>query len=256
MESRSSSVRRPSGYYTSCGGGGGGNRRLSMLSNTKYKHKEERKKVLRISVNKLKAIEDPESTLCRSVLINNTMKRLQNEVRDEKNSKFRSQKWSNDSPVVNKPAKRNYEHVDEVKDFLKDMYMPPTPISSIDDDHANAKKLKVTPDSTEECPLDISNPEANNVQSVIGTECSLKINPVEPKKEEEVSSVYSGISCYDNSPAPPVCLEDRSSVVRGVIPDSRWFYGDRDKNLSCGQTSMFGELQSVVYHSLITSLES
>lgn len=57
--------------------------RLSMIS-AKYRQKEERRKVLKISINKLKKIEDPEASLCRSVLINNTMKRLQKEARDEK----------------------------------------------------------------------------------------------------------------------------------------------------------------------------
>ncbi len=40
--------------------------------------------VLKLSLNKVKRIEDPESFLCRSVLINNTIKRLQREVREEK----------------------------------------------------------------------------------------------------------------------------------------------------------------------------
>ncbi|XP_031339893.1 uncharacterized protein LOC116168299 [Photinus pyralis] len=57
--------------------------RPSMIS-AKYRQKEERRKVLKISINKLKKIEDPEASLCRSVLINNTMKRLQKEARDEK----------------------------------------------------------------------------------------------------------------------------------------------------------------------------
>jgi len=57
-----------------------------MIS-AKYRLKEERRKVLKISVNKLKKIEDPESSLRRSVLINNTVKRLQKEARDEKSHK-------------------------------------------------------------------------------------------------------------------------------------------------------------------------
>ena len=48
------------------------------------KAREERKKVLKLSVRKLRAIEDPETSLCRSVLINNTMKRIQAEMRSEK----------------------------------------------------------------------------------------------------------------------------------------------------------------------------
>ncbi|XP_071441089.1 translation initiation factor IF-2 [Hetaerina americana] len=57
--------------------------RLTMIS-AKYRLKEERRKVLKISVAKLKRIDDPESSLRRSVLINNTVRRLQREARDEK----------------------------------------------------------------------------------------------------------------------------------------------------------------------------
>lgn len=60
--------------------------RPTMIS-AKYRLKEERRKVLKLSMNKLKRIEDPESTLRRSVLINNTVKRLQREAREEKSQK-------------------------------------------------------------------------------------------------------------------------------------------------------------------------
>ena len=43
--------------------------------------REERKKILKICVNKLQMIQDPESYLCRSVLINNTLKTIQQENR-------------------------------------------------------------------------------------------------------------------------------------------------------------------------------
>ncbi|XP_046384606.1 uncharacterized protein LOC124154745 [Ischnura elegans] len=57
--------------------------RPSMIS-AKYRLKEERRKVLKISVAKLRRIEDPESSLRRSVLINNTVRRLQREAREDK----------------------------------------------------------------------------------------------------------------------------------------------------------------------------
>ena len=46
----------------------------SMLSSAKFRFREDRKRVLKLSVRKLRDIEDPETFLCRSVLINNTMK--------------------------------------------------------------------------------------------------------------------------------------------------------------------------------------
>ena len=53
----------------------------------RYRAKEERKRVLKVSVRKLKDIDDPEVFLRRSVLVNNTMKRLQTEIREEKAAK-------------------------------------------------------------------------------------------------------------------------------------------------------------------------
>ena len=67
------------------------------LSLPRYRFKEERKKVLKMSVRKLKQIEDPETFLCRSVLINNTMKRIQSEIREEKSTKSRRWLMNNDS---------------------------------------------------------------------------------------------------------------------------------------------------------------
>lgn len=60
--------------------------RPTMIS-AKYRQKEERRKVLKLSMHKLKRIEDPESSLRRSVLINNTVKRLQREAKEEKSQK-------------------------------------------------------------------------------------------------------------------------------------------------------------------------
>lgn len=95
--------------------------RPSMIS-AKYRQKEERRKVLKISINKLKKIEDPEASLCRSVLINNTMKRLQKEARDEKIQKqqLNYPRYVNDNylNLKNEFIKNEMKNnVDEPKDF-------------------------------------------------------------------------------------------------------------------------------------------
>ncbi|XP_074659777.1 uncharacterized protein LOC141912463 [Tubulanus polymorphus] len=59
-------------------------RKISPLWNTPKQRKDERKRILKISVQKLRAIEDPETFLRRSVLVNNTMKKLQQEIREER----------------------------------------------------------------------------------------------------------------------------------------------------------------------------
>ena len=77
----------------------GASRRLTpritlMASSTKYKFKEERKRILKLSVKKLRSIEDPEAFLSKSVLINNTLKRLQTEVREEKAERKKAENLS------------------------------------------------------------------------------------------------------------------------------------------------------------------
>ncbi|XP_076360481.1 uncharacterized protein LOC143252366 [Tachypleus tridentatus] len=64
-------------------------RRVPQLWNTRMRWKDERRKVLKLSMNKLRRIKDPEASLCRSVLINNTVKHLQQEIREEKNGGHR-----------------------------------------------------------------------------------------------------------------------------------------------------------------------
>lgn len=58
-----------------------------MIS-AKYRAREERRRLLKISAGKLRRIEDPEASLCRSVLINNAVRRLQRENRDEKTRSY------------------------------------------------------------------------------------------------------------------------------------------------------------------------
>ncbi|XP_076032318.1 uncharacterized protein LOC143020046 isoform X2 [Oratosquilla oratoria] len=56
----------------------------------KFRLREDRKKVLRISAAKYRSIEDHESVLRRSVLIRNTLRRVQREAREEKLARHRA----------------------------------------------------------------------------------------------------------------------------------------------------------------------
>lgn len=59
-------------------------KRLSPYFNTPKQRKDDRRRVLKLSVQKLRHIEDPEHYLRRSVLINNVVKRVQQELTEEK----------------------------------------------------------------------------------------------------------------------------------------------------------------------------
>ncbi|XP_045178143.2 uncharacterized protein LOC123538237 [Mercenaria mercenaria] len=59
-------------------------KRVSPFLNTPKQRRDERKKILEISIKKLRQLDDPEAFLRRTVLINNVTKCLQKELRQEK----------------------------------------------------------------------------------------------------------------------------------------------------------------------------
>ena len=59
--------------------------RPSLLAHPKYRHKEEKRKLMKMTCKKLRTLEDPESVLCRAVLINNTLRHLQNSAHTSDN---------------------------------------------------------------------------------------------------------------------------------------------------------------------------
>ena len=63
-------------------------KRISPFHNTPKQRRDEKRKVLRMSIQKLRQIDDPEVFLRRSVLINNMTKRMQKELREEKRNGY------------------------------------------------------------------------------------------------------------------------------------------------------------------------
>jgi len=60
----------------------------------------------------------------------------------------------------------------------------------------------------------------------------------------------------DSGSATSEVSSDSTNSLRSSDEESVYIPHDRDRSISCGQSSLFGELQSVVFNSLITSLES
>ena len=69
----------------------------SRIQNKRQKIREERKRVARICVSKLQNIHDPESYLCKSVLINNTLRNIQLQHRESlKRTRLHRQNYQKD----------------------------------------------------------------------------------------------------------------------------------------------------------------
>lgn len=64
-------------------------RRGPQMWNSRQRWKDERKRVLKLSLSKLAEIEDPELCMHRSVVINNTVKRLHMDIKNERQAKLR-----------------------------------------------------------------------------------------------------------------------------------------------------------------------
>lgn len=91
----SASSRRSSGSSSGSQGNAGNGGATFQLWSPRLRQRDERKRVLKLSVAKLRRIDDAESCLRRSVLLNNTLRRLQREARDEKNPQYSSSSSSN-----------------------------------------------------------------------------------------------------------------------------------------------------------------
>ncbi|XP_059481149.1 uncharacterized protein LOC132200009 [Neocloeon triangulifer] len=305
--------------------------RPSMIS-AKYRLKEERRKVLKISIGKFKRIEDHESSLRRSVLINNTMKRLQKEAREEKlqrqgifqiNSAFSAPELDL-KPTVLEPAvekvpqsnqrKRSISTDDcedcDVQDVLSHFYMPPTPrlLTSIDDEDdmqvPNKKQRVMLEEEPQNENINIiqlpSVPkESLNNNSNSADDLMKKCETEKPTPITQVKIAADDIVMADEAELDVVNTSDDDRLVVCEEPlldtppsscsdsedeDIDVVNSDNDERLrpsqveaertggaasgesandssdqqhfSCGHTSIFGELQSVVFHSLIASLES
>lgn len=262
--------------------------RPTMIS-AKYKQKEERRKVLKISINKLKKIEDPESSLRRSVLINNTMRKLQRESREEKLVKqqqtyrcYTTELFKEDenildplattatttttttSPlrtsdqlvdITNLPETNHKSTVKSVEDSLGcDESMPElmeSLVSSEEETPSNrcAAGRKRSFDEVDDC----------DVQDVLSQfylpPTPRMVTSLDEDEDEDVNVVD-----LDTSEKRPR-LEGQSAAdrLRETAPSS-CAASERRLNdpsgYSCGHASIFNELQSVVYHSLIASLET
>eukprot|EP00096_Caligus_rogercresseyi_P000156 TRINITY_DN1042_c0_g1_i2.p1 TRINITY_DN1042_c0_g1~~TRINITY_DN1042_c0_g1_i2.p1 ORF type:complete len:229 (-),score=89.35 TRINITY_DN1042_c0_g1_i2:377-1063(-) len=199
---------------------------LSMLGNKKFKAKEERKRVLKMSVSKLKDIEDPENFLRRSVLINNTLKRLQSEVRMEKSG---------------------------VKNIFYDRVILSEEKNNSSEESTEESTGKCSSSDEEDEEIIDVGPQEEEEES--DSELLLKEvympPPISPVLDHEVLSRLE----------PPTILSDIPSVSSSsngssLMNTPNGGYLSDKALISCGQSSLFGELQSVVFNSLIASLET
>ena len=103
-------------------------KRQSMLGHPKYRHKEEKKKMLKMSHKKLLNIDDPESLLCKAVLINNTLKNLQNSsitVTYNSENEEASEEETENKVELDAQSKSSSPSNYRIEDILSEIVFPP-----------------------------------------------------------------------------------------------------------------------------------
>lgn len=262
--------------------------RPTMIS-AKYKQKEERRKVLKISINKLKKIEDPESSLRRSVLINNTMRKLQRESREEKLVKqqqtyrcYTTELFKEDENILDPLASTATTTTSPLRtsDQLVDITNLPetnhkSSAKSIDDslgcDESMPELMESLVSSEEEIPSNrcaggrkrsFDEVDDCDVQDVLSQfylpPTPRMVTSLDEDEDEDVNVVDL------DTPEKRPRLEGQSAAdrLRETTPAAATSCAASERRISdpsgysCGHASIFNELQSVVYHSLIASLET
>ncbi|CAG0880506.1 unnamed protein product [Cyprideis torosa] len=228
----------------------------------RFRAREERKLVLRLTISKLRSIEDPESILRRSVLLNNTYKSLQNRnsimSAFEEGfpaattcffSSYEQQLDEAEVCIVTSPSEDDVEmeatssQQNELMTLEQDSpsrgfsltLEPTTPPVAISE-----QEVTTTSDLTD---TNI-NPADLDAHSTYLPEFANQVRPVSPPPTREVEVVSSDPIFSEEASLGPRSSSNAMSSS-SVRPSS-----------SCGISCCENLLQKVVFHSLITSLES
>ncbi|XP_057372066.1 uncharacterized protein LOC130692989 [Daphnia carinata] len=283
-----------------------------QLWSPRLRLRDERKRVLKLSLAKLRRIDDAESCLRRSVLLNNTLRRLQREARDEKTTGVNHQMGPSPDcasrlhhPAVRLEQADNNGHELQMTRSL--LSCDELPVSSADltletangqSRAASIKRRRTSADVTDDlsipsslesssCGLNFSDlylpPTPRMISSLEDEEEAEAWQCVKRPKIAAAGNDVSGrnrpaLRPCNSLPSPATSPSTGSSVTSSssanqnnspiltgytscsglslVTSNSSAAASAQQSTYSCGQSSLFGELQSVVFHSLITSLES
>ncbi|XP_027229556.1 uncharacterized protein [Penaeus vannamei] len=277
--------------------------RRGSITSYKFRVREERKKVIRISNAKYRTIEDHESGLRRFVLIRNTLRRLQREAREEKLARHRAGA-TNVSPSylsASRPRSPSPPCDMQVSDVLSVYGQPaPTPISALEEDDpvpAPKRPRLFLDDDKEnergscesrlmECGVDDKDDSriiVDDTQEILrdlyetftGESISAQPRPSTPTPPRpDTPFAAPAYSCTLPSTTTPSLTTTNNSSSSSTNNNTSTYtnsyssmgtggssYHDwgrtQQQQYACGHASLLGnDLQSVVFHSLIASLES
>lgn len=265
------------------------------------------------SLAKLRRIEDAESCLRRSVLLNNTLRRLQREQREDKATEQHhphlrigtagvicSALPLDDVTALQQRCMQQAENRLDAEAVMTSLVTTPAapmtpaaPAGGGPRSHAGVKRRRLSDLNDESAPPPMMMMTPAESVGVGGAECEASAkklrlqsggavaasSPAPAEKRPALKPCNqatpptppgSSSSLQQTTPTTPVAAANTGAVSQVASPAGPYSYltsglsglvtsssiFDFDKQYSCGQSSLFGELQSVVVHSLITSLES
>lgn len=209
-----------------------------------FEGKDERRKVLKISISKLRLIDDPEVFLRRSVLVNNTLKKLQKEIRDEKTSQRFYDVRSAWRPLA--------------EETCFDSSLDPPAKRRKDSEPEDLRQ-----ESSDEEIFGVSSDVVRvSVPKPLNTTCSSSSSSSESEDENTDSAQHQMMTGINQNDCMILCNNkgDNNNKDADVLQTQQ--QASSPNSVTCAtqfrrlEDSGVSVLDSVVYHSLIASLES
>lgn len=254
--------------------------------NSRQRWKDERKRVLKLSISKLAEIEDPELCMHRSVVINNTVKRLHTDIKNERQAKLRLKQQrmdlfndrfhsveqhhqrfssSNFDKVSSLSAADTFDDssCDEMfgisEDFLR-VTIPdrrvPTPLPTNSIGQSNSEDSRDSEMDTSETPVASRDGQttcyanASNSVTYANAADSASSSTFNARRTDSSSNSNGGSS------SNTVCSPTRRPVSNSGSQCATQYRTSRDVGSESSFPPRVPILDSVVYHSLLASLES
>lgn len=199
--------------------------RISPFHNTPKQRKEERRKILKLSIHKMRSVEDPEHFLRRSVLINNTMKRLQRELREEKlrSSPRRISSSSSCYGLYRRGHSQQY-------DMLSSSYLIHEEAFIVSDND------RITDDLTDALVTRLEGTSSSSPPSPVATQPPLQSPPL---AQQTVLTVSPPSYDADTIFALPVAMSESSAGIGSTSCSSQ---SHREKHLFADMDTVFNNL--------------
>ena len=175
--------------------------RPTLLGHPKYRHKEGKRNLMKMTCRKLKSLEDPESVLCKAVLINNTLKYLQNSTININAIQSQTLQLPNDLRVESESTHKSQEDLDILNNEI--VFPHSDNINS-----ENEQFLDISPplEDTELKHQILTSNDSSLAEKIFKEKGSDIVRPDQPPCGVCLNNSYSVSNCDTNSDISLYCI--------------------------------------------------